>query len=334
MNSAIGSILRLDGVAGRIVLAVYGIGTAIVAVLNLNGLIVPAFGVVSIGLFGFGLAFLALGHGEPIGIGWASGVLAVAVATTAVSTGNILNPENPGYATWPLGAMTFLLFVLALRGRKALAWMGFAAVAAISIGIAIAAQSDVIRVVNDVARQAATLVIGTLFAIVLRRATQTIAALQSRQLSRTAVESAAATAGREREAQNFRLEQDSRPALERIIAPQPFSRHDLQSFASLSATLRGGTQPVGSSGSGIADAVREARMRGLSVTLLDDRGTALPGDVITRLEEALLPLLQSLVQGSVSVRLSPEGGPDIAAIVIEERGLYRRMVLTDIAVGA
>ncbi len=334
MNSEIGSILRLNGVAGRVVLAVYGIGTTIVALLNLNGLVVPAFGIVSIALFGFGLAFLALGQGEPLGIGWTAGVLSVVVAVTAISTGNILHPENPGYATWPLGAMTFLLFVLALRGRKALAWVGFAAVAAVSIGLALAAGEDVIRVVNDVARQSATLVIGTLFSILLRRATQTIAAIQSRELSRTAVEAAAATANRERDAQNLRLEQDARPALERIIAPQPFSPQDLQAFAALTVALRGGIQPVGSSGSGIADAVREARVRGLSVTLIDDRGTALPNEVIARLEDALLPLLRSLTVGSVSVRLNPEGGADIATIVVEENGLYRRMVLTDAAVGS
>ena len=332
MNSEIGSILHLNGFAGRVVLAVYGVGTAVVAVLNLNGLIVPAFGLVSIGLFGFGLAFLALGRGEPIGTGWAVGVIAVVVTVTAVSTGNILNPDNPGYATWPLGAMTFLLFVLALRGRKALAWTGFAAMALVSIALAVASGNDVLRVVNDVARQSATLVIGTLFAIVLRRATQTIAAIQSRELSRTTVEAAAATANREREAQNSRLEQDARPALERIIAPQPFSPHDLQGFAALSSALRGGIQPVGSSGSGIADAVRVARVRGLSVTLIDDRGTALPNEVVGRLEEALLPLLAAMEQGSVTVRLNPEGGADIATIVIEENGQYRRMVLKDAAV--
>jgi hypothetical protein len=334
VNTETGSILHLNGLAGRIVLAVYGIGTAIVAVLNLDGLIVPAFGIVSLVLFAFGLAFLALGQGEPIGIGWTAGILSVAVAVTAISSGNVLNADNPGYATWPLGAMTFLLFVLALRGRKALAWVGFASVAAVSIALALAAGGDVFRVVNDVARQSATLVIGTLFSILLRRATQTIAAIQRRELSRTAVEAAAATASREREAQNLRLEQDARPALERIIAPQPFTDQDLRAFSALIVALRGGVQPTGSSGSGIADAVREARMRGLSVTLLDDRGTALPGEVIGRLEDALLPLLSSMSHGSVSVRLNPEGGADIATIVIEENGLYRRMVLTDAAVGS
>ena len=100
---------------------------------------------------------------------WTLGIIGVVSATTAITSWNVLTPENPGYATWPLGAMTFLRsFVLALRGRRALAWVGFAAVAVISVVLAIVAGQEAIRVINDVLRQSATLVIGTLFAIVLR----------------------------------------------------------------------------------------------------------------------------------------------------------------------
>ena len=334
MNSEIGSILRLNGWTGRLVLGVYGVGTAIVAVMNLSGLIVPALGVVALVLFIFGLVLLTLGNGEPVGMSWTLGVLAVVAVVTSISSWNIAVPNDPGYATWPLGAMTFLLFVLALKGRKALAWVGFALIAIISVTAAVTAGLDVVRVVTDVLRQSATLVIGTLFAILLRRATQTIAAIQSREISRAAVEAAAATASVEREAQNARLEHDARPALERIISPQAFSTQDLNGFATISAALRGGIQPAGSSGNKIADAVREARVRGLSVTLIDDRGTALPLEVIARLEDALLPLLVAMTAGSVTVRLNPEGGADIATVVIEENGLYRRLVLTDAAVTA
>lgn len=334
MNTEIGSILRLNGVAGRIVLAVFGLGTIIVAILNLDGLHIPAFGIVSIVLFAFGLAFLAIGQGEPLGIGWTVGVLVVVVTTTAISTGNLVDPVNPGYATWPMGAMTFLLFVLALRNRKMLAWVGFVGLAVVSVVFASLAGYDLSRVINDVLRQSATLVIGTLFAIGLRRATHTIAAIQARELSRVSAEAAAATATQEREAQNQRLMQDARPALERIMTGQPFTTQELQAFQSLSATLRGGTQPAGSSGVGIAEAVRQARMRGLSVTLIDDRGTQLPAEVIAQLEEALLPLLNSMNQGSITVRLNPEGGADIATMVIEENGIYRRLVLADTTVGS
>jgi hypothetical protein len=328
VNSEISSILRLNGWAGRVVLLVYGVGTAIVAVLNLSGLIVPTLGVVALVLFGLGLALLAFGGGEPLDLRWTIGIVVVVTATTAISSWNILDPQNPGYATWPLGAMTFLLFVLALRGRKALAWIGFATVAVVSVVLAIVFGQEVISVVNDVLRQSATLIIGTLFAIVLRRGTQTIASLQSREVSRVAVEAAAATASRERDAQNARLEQDSRPALERIIAPEPFSPQDIQGFKALSATLRGGIQPAGSSGMRIADAVRQARVRGLTVNLVDDRGTELPAAVVARLEEELLPLLSGMSYGSVTVRLSPDYADEIATFVVEEGGLYRRIILT------
>jgi len=334
VKNEIGSILHLNGWAGRLLLIVYGLGTAIVAVLNLSGHIYPALGIVAIGLFALGLALLGLGRGEPLGLGWSIGVIVVVVVTMALSAWNIADPAHPGYATWPLGAMTFLLFILALKGRKALAWIGFLALAIVSVVVAVVAQLNIVGVINDVLRQSATLVIGTLFAIVLRRATQTIAAIHSREVSRAAVEAAAAAASREREAQDARLEQDARPALERILAPHAFTYQDIEAFKGLSASLRGGTQPVGSSGSRIADAVREARVRGLSVTLLDDRGTALPAGVVGRLEDALLPLLAAMSAGSVTVRLNPEGGTDIATIVVEERGLYRRVVLTDVALTA
>ena len=334
MNTETGSILRLNGWVGALLLSVYGVGTTIVAVLNLNGLIVPALGVAALVLFAIGLVLLGVGRGEPLGLGWTIGVIAVVAAATSISSWNIATPDDPGYATWPLGAMTFLLFILALKNRKAVAWVGFALIAVISVTAAVIAGLDVVRVVTDVLRQSATLVIGTLFAILLRRATQTIAAIQSREVSRAAVEAAAATASGEREAQNARLEQDARPALERIISPQALSSHDLNAFAALSAALRGGIQPVGSSGSRIADAVREARVRGLSVALIDDRGTALPLEVIARLEDALLPLLAAQTARSVTVRLTPQGAADSATVVIEENGLYRRLVLTDSAVTA
>lgn len=332
MKTEITSILRLDSWAGRLVLILYGIGTAIVAVLNLGGMIEPALGVVSIGLLWLGLVLLGLPQGEPFALPYAFGIVGVVVVTTALSSWNVLHPENPGYATWPLGAMTFLLFVVALRGRRGLAWIGFLALAIVSVVVALIAGQDVVRVINDIARQSATLLIGTLFAVVLRRAAQTITSIQNDQLSRAALATATEAATRERDAQNTRLEQAARPALERIISPQPFTEDDLRDFTSLAANLRGGTQASGSSGTRVADAVRNARIRGLSVTLIDDRGAALTAVELSRVETALLPLLRDVTNGSVTVRLSPTSYEEIATIVVEENGAYRRVLVTAAAI--
>ena len=118
MNNEIASILRLNGWAGRVVLLVYGVGTTFVAILNLNGMIYPSLGIIAIALLWAGLAMFGLSRTEPLPILWTVGIIEVVVVTTAVSSWNIVDFENAHYATWPLGAMTFLLFVLALRGRR------------------------------------------------------------------------------------------------------------------------------------------------------------------------------------------------------------------------
>lgn len=328
MQNEVASVLRLNGWAGRTVLLVYGVGTTIVAALNIGELTVPALGVVALGLLWAGLVILGLVQGEPLGLPWTLGIIAIVTATTAISTSNVLHPDDPHYATWPLGAMTFLLFVLALRGRRRWAWVGFAALAIVSIAGALLSNRDLVGVINDVARQSATLIIGTLFAIVLRRATQTITSLHNAQVSRAATAAASTTAARDRDEQNHRLEQDSRPALERIIAQAPFTPEDLRQFALLAENLRGGTQESGSRGTPIAAAVRAARVRGLNVNFVDEGGSPLTAEDRAHVEAALMPLLTDLDHGAITVRLSADGSDEIATIVVEVDGVYSRVLVT------
>ena len=328
MNTEISTILRLNGWAGWLVLGLYGLGTTIVAVLNLGGLIVPALGVVAIALLWSGLVILALPNSEPLELRSSLALLLIVSATTAISSWNVADPDAPGYATWPLGAMTFLLFVLALRGRRGFAWIGFGALALVSVIVALVTDLDIMRVVNDVARQSATLIIGTLFAIVLRRASQTITSIQNNQLTRATLAASNSAATRERAAQNARLERDARPALERIISDIPLSSEELRHFELLESTLRDGIRATGFSGENIAEAARLARDRGLRVVLLDDRGTDLLSDDRLRVEGALLQQLEETTEGSITARLSPDDRDEIATIVVEENGEYRRVVVT------
>jgi hypothetical protein len=328
MQSEVAAVLRLNGWAGRTVLLVYGVGTTIVAALNLGEMLFPVLGVVALALLWAGLLILGLVQGEPLSVAWTLGLIAIVIATTAISTWNVREPLDPHYATWPLGAMTFLLFVLALRGRRRFAWLGFAALAIVSIVAAQINGDDLVRVVNDVARQSATLIIGTLFAIVLRRATQTITSLHNSQVSRAVVAAASATAARDRDEQNHRLEQDSRPALERIIATAPFTTEDLRQFDALAENLRGGTQESGSRGTPIAAAVRAARVRGLNVAFVDEGGSPLTAEDRMQVESALMPLLTDLDHGSITVRLSADGSDELATIVIEQDGVYSRVLVT------
>lgn len=332
VNTDITSLLRLNDWSGRIVLIFYGVGTTIVAALNLGGLTIPAFGIASLVLLWLGLAILARPDEEPFMLRSTLAVIAIVVLVTCLSCWNIANPAMPGYATWHLGAMTFLLLVLALRGRRAMAWIGFALLFLVSFVSALFTAQDPLMVFNDCARQAATLLIGTLFALVLRRSGQTITAIQNNQLTRATIAAATAAATRERAIQNARLERDARPALERILAPEPLSPKELRHFALLESMLRDGIRATGFSSDGLAEATRIARERGLSVTLLDDRGSELTDDERERVENALLDQLESTAEGSITARLSPHDRDELATIVVEEGGEYRRVVVTQSAV--
>ena len=328
MNTDITSILRLNDWAGRVVLLFYGVGTTVVALLNLNGMKVPWLGLISLALLWLALFVLARPDREPFRLSSTLTVVGIVAMVTALSCWNIANTEHPGYATWPLGAMTFALLVLALRGRRGYAWIGFAVLAVISVVAAVLAHQQIPSVINDVVRQSATLLIGTLFALVLRRASQTITAIQANQLTRTTVAAASAAASRERAAQNARLERDARPALERILDPKPMSTEELRNFVLLESTLRDGIRATGFSSDRIANATRDARERGLTVVLLDDRGSDLLDRERALVESALLDQLESTADGAITARLSPHDREELATIVVEEGGAYRRVVVT------
>jgi hypothetical protein len=332
MNNEVSSILRLNGWAGRAVLLFYGVGTTVIAIVNLDGLIQPLIGYLALVLMWAGLTILGMTKGEPLGIWWTIGVLGIVAVTTAISSGNVPDVAHSAFATWPIGAMVFLLFVLALRGRRGYAWIGFAAFAAIMLAVAFIANQDLAWVINSILRQSGTLIIGTLFAIALRRATESISAIQAGQVKRSTLAAVAGTAAHERAIQNSRLELDTRPALERIIAEEPFTANDLRHFALLESSLRDGIQAAGFSGERIAEATRRARIRGLRVTLLDDRGTDLSPDDRARVESVLLQQLADTGEGSVMALLSPEGRDEIATIVVEEGGRFRRVRVTPTAV--
>ena len=328
MNSEITSVLRLGDWAGRVVLTFYGVGTTIVAVLNLTGLIFPWLGVATLVLLWAALILLARTDEEPFSLATTLVIIGLTTVMTSISSWNIADPDNPGYSTWPLGAMTFLMLVLALRGRRGWAWIGFGVIALISIAVGAISDRDTVSVIYDVVRQAGTLFIGTLFALTLRRSSQAITALQANKLTRTTVAAATAAATRERAAQTTRLERDARPALERILRSEPLSDEEREHFRLLESTLRDGIRATGFSSERIASAAREARERGLTVTLLDDRGSELVDGERDLVEAALLDQLTSTTAGAITARLSPHDRDELATIVVEEGGKYRRVVVT------
>ncbi len=324
------TLLRLSDWAGRLVLGLYGLGTTLVASQNVSNHVVPALDVLSIALLWIPLVVLARRDREPFSRSYTVVVLSVVVVVSCLESWNVADVENLGYSTWYRGAMTFVLLVLALRGRRGAAWLGFSLFGAISIvgGALSPFEPYTYTAAYDIARQAGTLLIGTLFALALRRSSQTITAIQNSQLSRATAAAARAAAAREGAAQSVRLERDARPALERILTGGTLTESELEHFNLLEGTLRDGIRASGLSSDRLAVETRLARARGIRVVLLDDRGEELDDEVTARVEDALVEQFRATTSGSITARLSPSDRDEIATILVEEDEQYRRVVVT------
>ena len=329
VNTSVTSILQLADARGRIILFFYGAGNTFVAILNLNRLINPALGIIALLLMWTALVILARPGAEPFDIRLTLSVIALSLAITFLGSWNMLDTKTTDYASWHLGVSTFLLLFLALRGRRLMAWLAYISFASIVLVAGVTTDRGASLALNDVLRQAATLLIGTLFAMILRRTSRTITALQETQLQRTTAEAAMAAATAERALQTGRLERVARPALTRILDDEPFSQRELNDFVLLEATLRDGIRAAGFSSERLTEETRLARERGLQVVLLDDRGGDLLRRDRVRVEDALVKEYHATKYGTITARLSPHGRDDIATIVVDEVGHYRRIVVKD-----
>jgi len=329
VNGSFTAILRLEDGRGRVILIMYGLATTLVASINLTGLVKPVLGIVALTLLWIALALLTFPGAEPYGIVSTFAVVGLVIVITLISSWNLADPTHPVYANWHLGASTFVLLVVLLRGRRLIAWTAFTTFASITLLASATTARGIGEGINDVLRQAATLFIGTLFALILSRTSRIITALQEAQLRRRAAEAAIVATTKERAVQNARLDRVARPALERILGDAPFSPRELGEFVLLEAALRDSIRAAGFSSELIATEAWHARARGLQVILLDDRGAELADDDRQRVEDAVIAELRATTYGTVTARLSPAGRSDIATIVVDEVGQYRRIVVED-----
>ena len=323
MNTDLTAVLRLTDVRGRALLMFYGAGTTIVAGINLDRLVIPAFGIVSLLLLWAALLLLSRVGATPFRLRDTLAVLACVTLMAILSAWNLIDFVSPGYSGWYLGSATFVLLVLGLRGRGRFAWAGFAVIGIISLLSTLETAQVLASAATELARQAATLFIGTLFVLILRRAARVIATIQERQLARVAIDAATATAARERSIQNERLEEHARPALERLLSGEPLSGAERLDMALLEAELRDGIRAAGYVSDAIVRETRAARERGVQVILVDDRGAALAREDFDRVEAATIAELQSATGGTVTARLSPLDSTEIATIVVGLGESYR-----------
>ncbi|WP_084102352.1 hypothetical protein [Demequina sp. NBRC 110051] len=271
----------------------------------------------------YALALVAAGgilivvkHPYPYPWRYTAAILGIVLASNALVFDTLRDGGELGRATWNLGANTWLLFFLTIRGRPWAAWIGMAAMIAETAVWAAATDRGVMAGVSMCSNHVGILLVGTLFAGLLKRTAARIDALRERALT-AAAETAAADAGIEiRRARMEELAALALPHLERISAGGPFSDDERAAFARTEARLRDGVRGRALALPEVVEATEEARARGVSVTILDDRGEVIDdGDALARMVEVIVRTLRSAFSGSVTVRLQPRGRDSVLTLL-------------------
>ncbi|WP_291036474.1 hypothetical protein [Herbiconiux sp.] len=236
-----------------------------------------------------------------------------------------------GYSTWQILAGTLLLLALAVRGRIAAAWSGFAVMAALTALWTTVDGAGPVTGLLMVAHEAVALLAGTLFAVGLARIIRPLAELHRLEASHAAAAAAAQESQAERTIQLQRLTGPVRDAIARIATGEPSTPDDRAAYRTLEGGLRDSIRGRLLAVEPLTAGVRRARLRGVDVSLLDDTGLR-TADGVEDARDAVVrrvaEVLDGVTAGSVTVRLTATGAELAASVVIgrPDGSMHRELV--------
>ncbi|MGW0037977.1 hypothetical protein [Gordonia sp. NPDC003376] len=225
----------------------------------------------------------------------------------------------------PIGSSVIILAYLAVRGRVVAAWAVSAAITVVTgvwaVVVGMGATYGVLLTVPGYA----VMIMGSLFALMLRPMAANIIALRESRSRQIATEAAVRAAEDVRRQQISGFSRQARPLLEAVAARRDFTADDVVRARLVEASLRDGIRARGLDRPEVRDAVWAARAAGVTVTLLDDGGLDPLDDadreiVRDRLVAALVTELDGRVEGRVVARILPPGRPTVAAISVAGEG--------------
>ncbi|HEY8318233.1 MAG TPA: hypothetical protein VIG76_05335 [Amnibacterium sp.] len=238
-------------------------------------------------------------------------VLAAALGITALPT----DGSPPGYEAWQLGAITISLLGFALIRRYLAAWLSLLAIATIAVCWSVFTGQGWVPGVALVDRHVGTLLVGTVFAWSLARATATFTAYQALERRTRAQERAAsARAGARRAAAEAVLEQAG-PMLHAIAEGHPLTDADRRELLVIEGALRDQIRAPNLAKPPLLEAIADARRRGVNVLLLDE----VDGPAHPRMHEQAAVWLAERVAASHGERFvgrvrSADGGLAVSAV--------------------
>lgn len=324
----VSSLLMLQGSHARAILVLFVVAQALLAFVGVGD--ARHFGLTLVAFVPFAIASIWVVHPatDPLPRVWTAGVLLLSAVTVVVQTLQLGSFSWPLSATWHLGAVTTVLFMLILRGRVVMGWVGYCGMAAATIAWCAVVGLGAAAGVDVVVRHAATLIVGTAIYLGLRGTARRISAINRVSLAEAAAAATAHAAQDERFAQLAHLDAMARPMLERVAQGEALSEAEKHSCLLIEASLRDVVRGHGLAFPHVLEAARAARERGVEVTLLDDSdvswGPASVGDLLAN-------ELRALESGSLTARLQPQGRDEVASIVIAPRDAPARLLVIDLA---
>lgn len=308
---------ELTGARARAFIWLYFATVAAVAIWALDSVRSPWPTIVAIIIFGLICLVLSLDTGDRASLRSTLITCAGGVVMCLLVAWQVVEYANTQwqYAQWYFGAAVVALFYLCLRGRAGWAWIGYAAMSAIVVIWAITTEST--SAVALITRQLPVIVVGTVFAISMRRTVDQIESLAADTSARMAAKAAAEATAAERRARLAELEVIATPLLRRLTEGSATTAEERIEFALAEAELRDSLRGRSFRTPVVSDAVRAARRRGVDVILLDDSGAPVPEADLHRVHEAVLQALEATSDGVVTARLMPAGREQIATILVD-----------------
>lgn len=308
--------VSLTGRGAQVMTWVYFVTLTVLALWSLGEVRSPGPTLAALALFAAVCAVVTVDSGATLSL-WATLITVGVWPAVAVLVSWQLTIGG-GFSQWFLGAATATLFFVCLRGRIGWAWVGFALVAIVTLTWGATTSIGVGAAALLMAKQFPILVVGTLFALGLRRTGASIQHLTAEASARAAIEAADVAATAERSRRLAELDAFATPLLSLLVSGAPLTDTHRREFAVAEAELRDGLRARTLAVAPVIEAARGARRRGVDVVLLDDSD---PATLHTRdLENVLAQLcaaLDAAVDGRVVARLLPPGRDAIATLLVE-----------------
>lgn len=248
-------------------------------------------------------------------VAWA--LLVVAFSTVAICWN--LSPSGwPGWSAWNFGADTFLMLMLALRGRFWWGAAGMGLMSLLAIHWTFTTTGNWWHGFALTYWQLAIYLAGAFFALWLQRTARQIGEFQETERRRVAAEQARDAGADERRRQLERVRRLAGSALAEIAdgAPTAESRRE---HGLLEAELRDQIRGRSLAGEPLSVALRAARSRGVDVALLDDIRDDVPDrEFLKRANAWAAERIASVPSGSATFRLAlTDGVPTVTFATAE-----------------